>query len=82
MTHLVQRQLEARFVKHLHLIRMLRQKPVNHDTLSLADAVATRLRLHIVLQVPVRVEQNNCIGCGQSDAQTTRTRGEQKAENV
>jgi len=48
--------------------------------LYLANAVAARLRLQVVLGVPVRVVDDAGVGGGEVDANTARARAQQKDE--
>ncbi len=48
--------------------------PVDVDSGVLANAVSTGHGLEIVLWVPVRVKDDDCVSCGQVDPETSSTR--------
>mmetsp|Transcript_15009 Transcript_15009/g.38568 ORF Transcript_15009/g.38568 Transcript_15009/m.38568 type:complete len:573 (+) Transcript_15009:2004-3722(+) len=50
------------------LVGVARDEAVNLDVAGLPDAVAPRHGLQVILRVPVRVVQDDHIGCGEGDA--------------
>ena len=65
-------------VEEVHLVRVTRHEPVDAHKLRLADAVAARLRLQVVLRVPVGVVDDDRVGRGEVDAHAARARAEQE----
>ena len=57
--YLVEAELAARGLEHHLLVARARDQPVDHHFLRLPDAVAARLRLRVVLRVPVRVDHDH-----------------------
>ena len=53
---------------------------MNEHLLLLSNAVSSGLSLEVVLRVPVRVEDDNCVRCGQVHSQSPRSRREEKAK--
>ena len=62
--YLVQAELATRGLEHHLLVGRARDQPVDHHFLRLADAVAARLRLHVVLRVPVGVVNDHLAWAG------------------
>ena len=59
---------------------VLRDEAVDVDELLLPDAVAARLRLQVVLRVPVRVEDDHRVRRREVDAEPARAGGEEEDE--
>ena len=76
----VEGELLARALVHGTLVGAARDEAVDAHLLRLADAVAPRHALHVVLRVPVRVVQNDRVGGGQVDADAARSGGEEEGE--
>jgi len=79
---LVQAQLQRGLVEHLALVRVRRDQPVDGHVLLLADAVAARLRLQVILRIPVAVVDDDGVGGRQVDAEAARPRAQQEHELV
>jgi hypothetical protein len=76
----VQHHLALGPLQNVLLHAAARHKAVDVDQRLLADAVGARHRLQVVLRVPVRVEDDDGVGCGQVDAQPARPRGQQEGK--
>ena len=63
-TRLVQAELAAGGLEHHLLVGRARDQPVDHHFLRLPDPVAARLRLHVVLRVPVGVVNDHLAWAG------------------
>ena len=79
---LVEAELLARALEHAPLVGAVGDEPVDLHLLRLADAVAARHALHVVLRVPVAVEDDDGVGRGEVDAHAARARREQEGEGV
>ena len=64
------------------LARVARDEPVDVDRLGLADAVAARLGLDVVLRVPVGVVDDHRVGGDEVDADAARARAKEEEELV
>ena len=73
---LVEAELERRLVEHLALVGVARDEPVDLDVLLLPDAVTARLRLQVVLRVPVAVVDDDGVGGGEIDAEAAGARAQ------
>ena len=82
----VHRALEAELavgsLDHLRFVRVLGDEAEDLDSLGLPDAVRARHRLHVVLRVPVGVEDDARVGGDQVDAEAARARREQEGERL
>lgn len=56
------------------------QEPISTDLLLLTDSMCSGLCLQVVLGVPVRVKDDNCVRWSQVDSQAASPCGEQEAE--
>ena len=79
---LLQAQLQTRALEHRRLVRPARDEAIHAHRLRLPNPVAARLRLHVVLRVPVGVEDDHRVGRGERDAHAACARAQQKAEHV
>ena len=66
---LIQPQLLGGSLEHLRLIGLRGDQTVHLHFLLLADSMGTRSGLHVVLRVPVRIEDDHDVGAGQVDPQ-------------
>mmetsp|Transcript_3158 Transcript_3158/g.7492 ORF Transcript_3158/g.7492 Transcript_3158/m.7492 type:complete len:407 (+) Transcript_3158:1050-2270(+) len=82
----IHRSLEAellvRSLHHLRLIRVAGHQPEDLHLAALPDAVRPRHGLHVILRVPIGVEDDARVRCGQVDPQAARARGEEEDECV
>ena len=69
-------------LQHVVLVRALGAELVHLHGLGLADAVHARHGLHVVLRVPVRVEDDHGVGGREVDADAARARREDEDEGV
>ena len=60
--------------EHVHLVRISRHELVHLHGLRLADAVAAGHRLHVVLRVPVAIEDDARVRGDEVDADAARAR--------
>mmetsp|Transcript_35108 Transcript_35108/g.57362 ORF Transcript_35108/g.57362 Transcript_35108/m.57362 type:complete len:336 (+) Transcript_35108:400-1407(+) len=79
--HFVERQLLIGTFEHALLVAVARDQSIHIHLFRLADAMATRNRLHIVHRVPVRVVNDHRVGRHQVDADAACSRGQQKTKN-
>lgn len=79
---LVQAELQRRLVEHLPLVSVPTQQAIDLDAFLLADPVATRLRLEVVLGVPVAVVNDDGVGGRQVDPETAGFRAQKEHEPV
>ena len=79
---LLQTQFQTSALEHRCFVRASRDEAIHTHRLRLANPMATSLCLHIVLGIPIGVEDDYCIGRGESDSHTSSTRTQQKAEHV
>ena len=61
----------------MRLVSASRQQPIDRDFSRLPDPMTSRHRLHIILRVPVRVVDDDCVGRDQIDADAARSCGEE-----
>ena len=78
----LQAELLVGQLKHVVLVGALGAQLVDLHGLGLADPMYARHRLHIVLRVPVGVEDNDRVGRGQVDPHAARARREYEDEGV
>ena len=79
---LVEPQLLRCSLQHALLDTTFRDEAEDVDLLGLADTMSTVHGLQIRLRVPITVVQDDDVGSGQVDAETTGARGEQEDELV
>jgi hypothetical protein len=79
---LIETKLHASALKHLALVSVLRDEAIDLHVVLLSNTMAARLRLDVVLWVPVAVVDDDGIGRGKVDAHTTRARAQQKHKHV
>mmetsp|Transcript_6942 Transcript_6942/g.13213 ORF Transcript_6942/g.13213 Transcript_6942/m.13213 type:complete len:216 (+) Transcript_6942:1287-1934(+) len=69
---LVQPELHRRPLEHLALVRVCGYQPVDLDIFRLPNPVAPRLRLDVVLRIPVRIVNNDSVCRSEVDADAAR----------
>ena len=69
-------------IEEVHLVRISRHQPVDAHELGLADAMAARLGLQIVLRVPVGIVDDDRVGGRQVDAHAARARAQQEEKGI
>mmetsp|Transcript_65506 Transcript_65506/g.115578 ORF Transcript_65506/g.115578 Transcript_65506/m.115578 type:complete len:203 (+) Transcript_65506:406-1014(+) len=79
---LLQTQFLTGPLEHLSLERATSNQTVDGDVFLLADAVAARHGLDVVLRVPITVEDDHRVRRSQVDTHTTRAGTEQKHKTV
>jgi len=78
----VQAQLHGCHLEHALLVRLFGQQAIHHDSLILSDPVRARLRLQVVLWVPVAVVNNHRVGCCKVNTDAARPSRQQHDEQV
>ena len=77
----IKREQYNRLTLTIALTNEVRGRESGMDYLFLlSDTMSPGLRLKIVLRVPVRVEDDDGVGCGEVDAQTSGSRRQQETE--
>lgn len=69
-------------LEELHVHGSKCNKAIHHNIPLLTQSMGTIHRLNILLWIPVRVVQNDCVGCTQIDSQSSRTSRQQEDRNV
>ena len=69
-------------IEEVHLVRVARHQPVDAHELGLADAMAARLGLQVVLWVPVGIVDDDRVGGRQVDAHAARARAQQEEKGI
>mmetsp|Transcript_20639 Transcript_20639/g.79043 ORF Transcript_20639/g.79043 Transcript_20639/m.79043 type:complete len:211 (-) Transcript_20639:787-1419(-) len=77
---LVETELARGVLEHVLLVGVAGDQAVDLHRLRLANAVAARLRLDVILGVPVAVVDHDSVGGGQVDAEAASPRGEEEDE--